>query len=613
MAINITRNAEGNCITFVGSTNPAYWNACLSAEINSEDADRINIINDLRSAGGADQYEFYAVEYTAFADKNGVAFSSAQDCVDYINLNANVTSLSGVVIEPTDTLNFTLDVTDSSVISSEGNAYFINQLQAVANGTYIDIVNRHGATTKYYQQVPVSSLQIDGVAVNSVLATAVTQLNNLFTSTTSFISSGGATVDSGSVSGNTLTLTLSDSSTVDVDVTTLAVDENSYVVSGALSGTDLVLTMSDSSTVTIDITNLLTGSGEADDTKQPNVSNQSFDITESTSVNITPALDANSNIATIYNYTNLPSWLVANQSTGQLLGTAPAHSGGVGDDVITFTVTVGNPFGIDSATITLNIQDQVYTNTKSMEFNGSQYLSSNPSLTTMFERANNGTGASDAWTVSMWYKMGATASSGRTMFYYGNSGQGYIEMRQTNTNRLRFSYGSNTNYLRFTESSSGANVAGQWVNYIITYNGGTTGAGSADINNYYGRFRVFKDGVEITSGTTGWTNSNYGWSSGITGNDFRIGRFASGNYLNGGDKIDELALWGSDQSSNVSDIYNGGVTHDLSLLTTAPDNYYRMGDAVTDTSSAIDNVMSSVNDQMLMNNMTVSNIVTDAP
>ena len=99
----------------------------------------------------------------------------------------------------------------------------------------------------------------------------------------------------------------------------------------------------------------------------------------------------------------------------------------------------------------------------------------------------------------------------------------------------------------------------------------------------------------------------------ITGNDFRIGRFASGNYLNGGDKIDELALWDSDQSSNVSDIYNSGTTHDLSLLTNAPDNYYRMGDALTDTSSAIDNVMSSVNDQMLMNNMTVSNIVTDAP
>ena len=69
MAIRITRNEEGNCITFVGSSNPAYWNACLSAQINEGNSDRVDIINDIRTANDAEvQYEFYAVRYEDFAD-----------------------------------------------------------------------------------------------------------------------------------------------------------------------------------------------------------------------------------------------------------------------------------------------------------------------------------------------------------------------------------------------------------------------------------------------------------------------------------------------------------------------------------------------------------------
>ena len=39
-------------------------------------------------------------------------------------------------------------------------------------------------------------------------------------------------------------------------------------------------------------------------------------------------------------------------------------------------------------------------------------------------------------------------------------------------------------------------------------------------------------------------------------------------------KVNQIAIWGSDQSANISDIYNSGTTQDLSLLTTAPDHYY---------------------------------------
>ena len=47
MAIRIERNEAGNCINFHGTTNPTYWNACLSGEVNELDAATVNVINDI--------------------------------------------------------------------------------------------------------------------------------------------------------------------------------------------------------------------------------------------------------------------------------------------------------------------------------------------------------------------------------------------------------------------------------------------------------------------------------------------------------------------------------------------------------------------------------------
>ena len=90
MAIRIVRNQDGNCITFQGSTNPVYWNACLSAEVDAEDTDRINVINDVRSANGAPVYEFFKIPFTEFEDADGNPFATAQDAADYITANARV-------------------------------------------------------------------------------------------------------------------------------------------------------------------------------------------------------------------------------------------------------------------------------------------------------------------------------------------------------------------------------------------------------------------------------------------------------------------------------------------------------------------------------------------
>lgn len=121
MSIKIKRNEAGNCITFEGSSNPVYWNSCLSGEIDSSDNTLVNVINDIRTAqSGTSFYEFFRIPYTDFLDADGNSFSTAQDCVDYINQEANVleATLAGFLnLENVSGTNDKVDLT--SVTSQE--------------------------------------------------------------------------------------------------------------------------------------------------------------------------------------------------------------------------------------------------------------------------------------------------------------------------------------------------------------------------------------------------------------------------------------------------------------------------------------------------------------
>ena len=93
MAIRIVRNEQGNCINFYGSSNPTYWNACLSAEVDSTVTDSINVVNDVITAQtGITKYEFFQIPYVEFTDREGT-IATAQDAADYITENANVVAL----------------------------------------------------------------------------------------------------------------------------------------------------------------------------------------------------------------------------------------------------------------------------------------------------------------------------------------------------------------------------------------------------------------------------------------------------------------------------------------------------------------------------------------
>lgn len=193
MAIRITRNEEGNCITFVGSSNPAYWNACLSAQLNESDPTRVDIINDIRSQNEENtQYEFYAVSFDDFADRDGNSFADAQAMVDYVNANANVIGVSsvGTNLNGID-VNFRLDDTSTSIIMDNGSSFGVNTIKAVADADGTIHIHAIGGGTpsssdepdehKYFEGLEHTNVSVNGVAVSGGLHDVVNVLNEFFT------------------------------------------------------------------------------------------------------------------------------------------------------------------------------------------------------------------------------------------------------------------------------------------------------------------------------------------------------------------------------------------------------------------------------------------------
>lgn len=148
MAIRIERNEAGNCINFHGTSNPTYWNACLSGEVDPNFPDTVNIINDIITAQtGKKKPEFFQIPYTDFVDKEGNSFASAQEAADYITEKANVIGLSGEGIDLTgETVCFSLDATSTSIMLDTGHSYGVNTIKAIphSDGT-VHIVSNDGA------------------------------------------------------------------------------------------------------------------------------------------------------------------------------------------------------------------------------------------------------------------------------------------------------------------------------------------------------------------------------------------------------------------------------------------------------------------------------------
>ena len=174
---------------------PAYFNSCLSGTVDANDPTLVSVINDIQTQNnpnGEIRYEFYQIPYTEFADKDGNEFADSQACADYITQEGNVlgvsdvgTSLNGI------TVNFRLDQTSTSVIMDNGAAFGVNTIKAVPNADGTIHIHAIGAGVpedsdepddhKYYEQLEVNNVQINGSAVSGGINDVCNALNELFT------------------------------------------------------------------------------------------------------------------------------------------------------------------------------------------------------------------------------------------------------------------------------------------------------------------------------------------------------------------------------------------------------------------------------------------------
>jgi hypothetical protein len=350
----------------------------------------------------------------------------------------------------------------------------------------------------------------------------------------------------------------------------------------------------------------INGGSQPDVNFVPTVANQTATVTEGDILNF--QIVSSDNIVNQFAEVDAPSWMTLNQDSGILSGTAPAFLGTAADTIVV-NCKAGNAIGgtVDF-TVTVTVAEVAYTNNKSINFNGSSsFFQGNPVNMNAMERATNGDGS--AWTLSMWVKPSSNTSN-QTLFVYGAGDDyngGAITLKQSGGTSLVLNYG--TVYDSIILVASNSFVSGTWQHVMITFDGGTTGSDPLQYSAYYGRFNIYIDGVLKTPIGVATGGGYDGAISGANPSDniFRIGRASNvhNNYYDG--TMNQIAIWDTDQSANVSDIYNSGSTQNLSDLTTAPTHYYEIETSVTTITDIEGNA------DLTGYNFVGSNLVTNTP
>jgi len=312
-----------------------------------------------------------------------------------------------------------------------------------------------------------------------------------------------------------------------------------------------------------------------------------------------------------WDFSNVPGVVNVEGNVRKIIGGSSLSSG-------TYNIPVKaiNYNGEDSQTIVLTVSTPPFSNTRSVQFNQNDWLGANASLLDpVLGRSGNGSGSGDAWSISFYFKAGSSNNQQQTIFYFGSNdiaNQNHLRIYWNGNNSVRqriiLQYGSTNNNLVLQTPVGSVSNDGIWHHYMITYDGGTTGASSGQISNYYSRFKIYIDG---SLQTTSNSNSNFGNSGSLSGVNLRVGRYNTSSYMRNNCKIDELAIFDSDQSSNISSIYNSGTPFDLSTLGTPPKHWWRMGDG--DTFPNLQDSGTEANCVFIMNNMTSADIVNDVP
>jgi len=366
---------------------------------------------------------------------------------------------------------------------------------------------------------------------------------------------------------------------------------------------DNTLSYGTTASETVDNLNTLFSESGTDGTDLPIItSNLSISVTTGDVINY--ELFATYGVG--YEWVDLPSGVVViNGNDRKIIGTPTVG-------VYNVTIKAINYNGTTTETLVITVSNPPYSNTKSIQFNQWKYLNASANTTNPLYRPNNGTGATDSNSVLVWFKAGTSNNQQQTILFFGgsdldNEGRYHLTYNGNDIQeKITLRIGTNNNWLQWSTPVDSV-VANTWQQILITYNGGQTGSSSGDLNTYFNTIKISVNGVNQTLATS---HNNFGWSSSIVNDFFRIGRKGSGgNYMKNNCRIDLIALFDSDQFANRSTIYNGGTSQDLTLLSTPPVNLWEMGDG--DTFPTLIDRISGLN--FNQEGMVSSDTVTDAP
>ena len=337
----------------------------------------------------------------------------------------------------------------------------------------------------------------------------------------------------------------------------------------------------------------------------PTVADQTVSVTEGDVLNF--QILSSENIVNQFIESDAPSWITMNQSSGVLSGTAPVFLGTIADNII-INCKAGNAIGgtIEFSVTVSVLEDTSYTNANSLKFNisNSTILQGNPANITALRRAANGSGSGDAWSVSMWVYT-SSGTGVETLLYYGGTdvvNDGSLTINQHGANNISLIYGKGGSFSYIV--GVGTLPASQWSHVLVTYDGGTTGSVVADNAIYLSRFTMSVDGVNAINAAQ---NLSGGYSGSIKPEQFKVGKYTNSFTQHFDGKINQLAIWDSNQIANLATIYNSGVTQDLRLLASPPAHYYEIENSVTSIPDLIGNA------DLTGYNFVAADLVTDTP
>jgi hypothetical protein len=195
------------------------------------------------------------------------------------------------------------------------------------------------------------------------------------------------------------------------------------------------------------------------------------------------------------------------------------------------------------------------------------------------------TSSATSGTISAWVKTNTSAFM--PIFSVSNNSSGvaneWITFQVDNNGKFEIA----SNRLGTVEiyESSSTITDNAWHHVMVTSNGSS--------------YKLFLDGSEQTSASgnnTGTWIGDVGTKDACTVGAMRRNTDISNTYFNG--NIDEVAIWDSDQSSNISTIYSSGSPGNLLALN--PKAWLRMGDGLEANSGTTVYDMSAFSNNMTM-------------